>query len=250
MKKFNDDEQRCLSCIGYVKGSDCFAWLKEVRVIYNYKYEPCTNGRYYANAEQVKDMVAWSVAGGLRDVFKNCSDPTPEGMEAMLTKKKRELLRGMAIDEPGTEPEITGDSFITHLENIEAVPEFQVGDAISIVQAYRGEVVRIHDEKHSNTPIMVKLKDGYISHLNLNLKGEINDGHGRKLFQGHDLEVSVKEKLPIRAKKTREAWVVLTSTYDPGCISHLEFKTELAAIDYCTKHFGIILSNPIKVGGS
>jgi len=243
MKKFNNDEQRCLSCIGYAKGSDCFAWLKEVRVFCSYKYEPCTNGRYYANAEDVKDMVAWSVAGGLIDVFKNCLSAAPEDMEAMLTKKKRELLRGMVIDETGTETEITGDSFITH----EAVPEFRVGDAISIVQAYRGEVVRIHDEKHSNTPITVKLKDGYISHLNLNLKGEITAGCGRKIYHGHDLEVSVKEKLPVRPKKTREAWVVLTSTYDPGCISHLEFKTELAAIDYCTKHFGIILSNPIKV---
>jgi len=63
MKKFNDDEQRCLSCIGYVKGSGCFTWLGEVRVVCRYKYEPCTNGRYYANAEDVKDMVACPALG-------------------------------------------------------------------------------------------------------------------------------------------------------------------------------------------
>jgi len=99
------------------------------------------------------------------------------------------------------------------------VPEFQVGDAISIVQTYRGEVVHIHDEKHSNTPITVKLKDGYVRHLSL--KGEINDGCGRKLFHGHDLEITVKENLPVRPKKTREVWVVLWFDADTGVYSRV-----------------------------
>jgi len=125
-----------------------------------------------------------------------------------------------------------------------AVPEFQIGDEVTVIEKLHGIITQI-DNKSGSYPIIANLEGK--GHFSFNLKGEANKGRGRMLYHGHDLEVIIKEKLPVRPKKTREAWVVLTSTYGPGHISHFEFKTELAAIDYCTKHFGIILSNPIKV---
>jgi len=129
-------------------------------------------------------------------------------------------------------------------EKAKTVPEFQVDDKVFSLLHGNGVIKEILST--GIYPIMILFPKNTLRTRTIDGKFNTNN-IDRDIYHGHDLEVVVKEKLPIRAKKTRKAWVVLTSTYDHGCISHLEFKTELAAIDYCTKHFGIILSNPIKV---
>jgi len=208
MKKWSIDTYGCLTCLG---ASYCDGWKDELKVPENGIGCIRQDGKYYADREEVEGYLA--------------------------------MLRGMAIDE--TEPEITGGSFIACSENIEAVPEFRVGDEVFSLSSGNGIIVSIiNDSRHSITVKFFSSGEHGVRTMN----GKLWDSRKRRdLYHGHDLEVSVKEKLPVRPKKTREAWVVLTSTYDPGHISHFEFKTELAAIDYCTKYFGIILSNPIKV---
>lgn len=123
------------------------------------------------------------------------------------------------------------------------IPEFQVGDEVSIIQSYRGDIVHIHDEKHSNTPITVKLKDGHVRHLNL--KGKLK-GQGRILYHGHNPEVIVKETLPVRPKKTREAWIVVFKHSPAGNIYSEVCDTEAAAIKFLSV-IAVPLLSPMKI---
>jgi len=194
MKKWDEDGEGCVLCMGYAYAS-CLQWRREISTKENlkdYSIRRCRDGESYANKEQIEAMLKW------------CEEKA----------------------------------------KAKAVPEFRVRDKVSIVAIYKGIVTKIRS-KEAKYPIIVTLNDGDDYQDSFNLNGEIDTGMGRVLYHGHNIKI--REDIPVRPKKTREAWVVMTHNAEREGLNFREFKTEKDAINFCCNSWGAIVSSPIKV---
>jgi len=87
-----------------------------------------------------------------------------------------------------------------------SVSEFQVDDKVFSLMHGNGVIEKILIA--GSYPIAISFSKGKVGVRSIDGKFSIND-IGRDLYHGHDLEVIIKEKLPVRIKTTHETWVVL-----------------------------------------
>ena len=184
--KNNIDGEKCKSCIGY---TSCLTWMqKELKA----KRDSCY-GWYYANKEQVEDM-----------------------LEYWESKTMKNL-------------------------------DFKKGDKVYSLQFGNGIVTEIKPKEYKEHVIRVKFKDNDCLY---NYNGKYNDSEViRSLYHGHNLNVQVDEKMPIR-KVNKWAFLYFCPTNQEPRISKqydTKFDCEAGIFNAVNFFSFTVLSEPIKI---